>query len=77
MLTLAENLKREDLSDYEIYLGLSSLNEAIKKNKTKLAKSLGMNREDIVEQVNYSYRYEKTFERADQYNLLAIPYVFS
>ncbi|MCF9035112.1 ParB/RepB/Spo0J family partition protein [Acinetobacter nectaris] len=53
LLTLAENLKREDLSDYEIYLGLSSLNEAIKKNKTKLAKSLGMNREDMYKYLSF------------------------
>jgi ParB family chromosome partitioning protein len=33
LLTLAENLKREDLTDYEIYVGLSSLNEKLKKNK--------------------------------------------
>ncbi|ESK37277.1 hypothetical protein P256_02332 [Acinetobacter nectaris CIP 110549] len=62
LLTLAENLKREDLSDYEIYLGLSSLNEAIKKNKTKLAKSLGMNREDM-------YKY-LSFEKLPEYMIL-------
>ena len=30
LLTLAENLKREDLTDYEIYIGLSGLNEKLK-----------------------------------------------
>ena len=53
LLTLAENLKREDLTDYEIYVGLNSLNEAIKKNKTKLAKSLGMNREDMYKYLSF------------------------
>ena len=51
LLTLAENLKREDLADYEIYVGLSSLDEKLKKNKQKLAKSLGMNREDMYIQI--------------------------
>lgn len=53
LLTLAENLKREDLTDYEIYVGLHSLNENLKKNKTKLAKSLGMNREDMYKYLAY------------------------
>ena len=53
LLTLAENLKREDLTDYEIYIGLNALNEAIKKNKTKLAKSLGMNREDMYKYLSF------------------------
>ena len=50
LLTLAENLKREDLTDYEIYVGLTSLDEKLKKNKQKLAKSLGMNIEDLEKQ---------------------------
>lgn len=53
LLTLAENLKREDLTDYEIYTGLNSLDEATKKNKTKLAKSLGMNREDMYKYLSF------------------------
>lgn len=53
LLTLAENLKREDLTDYEIYVGLSSLNEKLKKNKQKLAKSLGMNREDMYKYLSF------------------------
>ena len=53
LLTLAENLKREDLTDYEIYIGLTSLNEEIKKNKQKLAKSLGMNREDMYKYLSF------------------------
>lgn len=53
LLTLAENLKREDLTDYEIYVGLSSLNEELKKNKQKLAKSLGMNREDMYKYLSF------------------------
>lgn len=47
LLTLAENLKRQDLTDYEIFIGLSSLDEKLKKNKQRLAKSLGLNREDM------------------------------
>src|SRR5690606_27139496 len=39
LLTLDENLKRENLTDNEIYVGLSSLDEKLKKNKQKLAKS--------------------------------------
>lgn len=53
LLALAENLKREDLSDYEIYIGLNNLNDHLKKNKTKLAKSLGMNREDMYKYLSY------------------------
>ena len=53
LLTLAENLKREDLTDYEIYIGLSALNEKLKKNKQKLARSLGMNREDMYKYLSF------------------------
>lgn len=53
LLTLAENLKREDLTDYEIFIGLSSLNENLKKNKQKLAKSLGLNREDMYKYLSF------------------------
>lgn len=53
LLTLAENLKREDLTDYEIYVGLNSLDEKLKKNKQKLAKSLGMNREDMYKYLSF------------------------
>lgn len=53
LLTLAENLKREDLTDYEIYVGLTSLDEKLKKNKQKLAKSLGMNREDMYKYLSF------------------------
>ncbi|HFF5683190.1 TPA: ParB/RepB/Spo0J family partition protein, partial [Acinetobacter baumannii] len=53
LLTLAENLKREDLTDYEIYVGLTSLDEELKKNKQKLAKSLGMNREDMYKYLSF------------------------
>ena len=53
LLTLAENLKREDLTDYEIYIGLNSLDENLKKNKQKLAKSLGMNREDMYKYLSF------------------------
>ena len=54
LLTLAENLKRQDLADYEIYLGLTNLDESLKSNKQKLAKSLGMNREDMYKYLSYS-----------------------
>ena len=53
LLTLAENLKRQDLTDYEIYLGLSALHQDLKKNKQKLAKSLGLNREDMYKYLSY------------------------
>ena len=53
LLTLAENLKREDLTDYEIYVGLNGLDEKLKKNKQKLAKSLGMNREDMYKYLSF------------------------
>jgi len=53
LLTLAENLKREDLTDYEIFIGLNSLDESLKKNKQKLAKSLGMNREDMYKYLSF------------------------
>lgn len=53
LLTLAENLKREDLSDYEIFIGLNSLDEKLKKNKQRLAKSLGLNREDMYKYLAY------------------------
>ena len=53
LLTLAENLKRQDLTDYEIYLGLHSLRPEMKKNKQKLAKSLGMIREDMYKYLSY------------------------
>lgn len=53
LLALAENLKREDLTDFEIYLGLCSLSPELKKNKQKLAKSLGMIREDMYKYLSY------------------------
>ena len=53
LLTLAENLKRQDLSDYEIYVGITLLDSNIRKNKQKLAKSLGMNREDMYKYLSY------------------------
>lgn len=53
LLTLAENLKREDLTDYEVFIGLNSLDEKLKKNKQKLAKSLGMNREDMYKYLSF------------------------
>ncbi|ANF83365.1 partitioning protein (plasmid) [Acinetobacter sp. NCu2D-2] len=53
LLTLAENLKRQDLSDYEIFLGLDALHEDLKKNKQKLAKSLGLNREDMYKYLSF------------------------
>lgn len=53
LLTLAENLKREDLTDYEIFIGLNALDANLKKNKQKLAKSLGMNREDMYKYLSF------------------------
>lgn len=54
LLTLAENLKRQNLTDYEIFLGLNSLDESLKKNKQQLAKSLGLNREDMYKYLAYA-----------------------
>lgn len=54
LLTLAENLKRQDLTDYEIYIGLSQLPESISKNKQRLAKSLSLNREDMYKYLSYA-----------------------
>lgn len=53
LLTLAENLKRQDLTDYEIYIGLSALDDDLKKNKKKLAQSLGLIREDMYKYLSY------------------------
>ncbi|WP_160255377.1 ParB/RepB/Spo0J family partition protein [Acinetobacter indicus] len=53
LLTLAENLKRQDLTDYEIFVGLNALDEKLKKNKQRLAKSLGLNREDMYKYLSY------------------------
>jgi ParB family chromosome partitioning protein len=52
-LTLAENLKRQDLTDYEVFVGLSALDEKLKKNKQRLANSLGLNREDMYKYLAY------------------------
>lgn len=72
LLTLAENLKREDLTDYEIYVGLTSLNEKLKKNKQKLAKSLGMNREDMYKYLSFEKLPEELIEDLEkQPSLLA------
>lgn len=54
LLALAENLKRQDLTDYEVFLGLNALDESLKKNKQRLAKSLGLNREDMYKYLAYS-----------------------
>lgn len=65
LLTLAENLKREDLTDYEIFVGLRALDETIKKNKTKLSKSLGMNREDMYKYLSFEkipHRFHKDLD---------------
>ena len=53
LLTLAENLKRQDLTDYEDFVGLSALDEKLKKNKQRLANSLGLNREDMYKYLAY------------------------
>ncbi len=46
IFALAENVDREDLSDYEIGLALKQVESAFP-TKKKLAESLGMNREDM------------------------------
>jgi ParB family chromosome partitioning protein len=46
VLALAENIRREDLSDYEIGKALRQV-ENLFPSKKKLAESLGMNREDM------------------------------
>ena len=46
ILGLAENLQRQDLSDYEIGKALRKI-ETVFPSKTKLAEALGLNREDM------------------------------
>jgi ParB family chromosome partitioning protein len=46
IFALAENIDREDLSDYEIGIALKQVEKAFP-TKKKLAESLGMNREDM------------------------------
>lgn len=46
VFALAENIDREDLSDYEIGLALKQVEKAFP-TKKKLAESLGLNREDM------------------------------
>jgi ParB family chromosome partitioning protein len=46
VFALAENIDREDLSDYEIGIALKQVEKAFP-TKKKLAESLGMNREDM------------------------------
>lgn len=46
ILGLAENLQRQDLSDYEISKALRQIETAFP-SKTKLAEALGLNREDM------------------------------
>lgn len=46
IFALAENIDREDLSDYEIGIALKQVESAFP-TKKKLAESLGMNREDM------------------------------
>lgn len=46
VFALAENIDREDLSDYEIGIALKQVESAFP-TKKKLAESLGMNREDM------------------------------
>tara|TARA_R110001583_G_scaffold195554_1_gene376086 strand:+ start:18569 stop:19474 length:906 start_codon:yes stop_codon:yes gene_type:complete len=46
ILALAENLDREDLSDFEIGLAIRQI-ESLFSSKKKLAESLGVNREDM------------------------------
>lgn len=53
LLGLAENLKRQDLTDFEIFFGLTALDESLKKNKQRLAKSLGLNREDMYKYLSF------------------------
>ena len=49
---LAENVNREDLSDYEIGLSLRQIENAFP-SKKKLAESLGLNREDMYKYFAY------------------------
>lgn len=53
LLSLAENLKRQDLTDFEIFFGLTTLDESLKKNKQRLARSLGLNREDMYKYLSF------------------------
>jgi ParB family chromosome partitioning protein len=52
IFAIAENVNREDLSDYEIGLSLRQIENAFP-SKTKLAESLGLNREDMYKYFSY------------------------
>lgn len=52
IFALAENVNREDLSDYEIGLSLRQIENAFP-SKKKLAESLGLNREDMYKYFAY------------------------
>ena len=52
IFAVAENVNREDLSDYEIGLSLRQIENAFP-SKTKLAESLGLNREDMYKYFSY------------------------
>lgn len=53
MLALAENIEREDLSDFEIGEGIRRVEEQFPK-RTKLAESLGIQRSDLYRYLSYS-----------------------
>lgn len=52
ILALAENMQRQDLSDYEIGKALKQI-EQLFPNKTKMAESIGLNRQDMYRYFNY------------------------
>ena len=52
IFAIAENVNREDLSDYEIGLSIRQIENAFP-SKTKLAESLGLNREDMYKYFSY------------------------
>jgi len=56
-LSLSENLRREDLVDYEAALAIQGLNE-IMENKSKLGETLGLSRSEL-------YRYLSFFKLPD------------
>lgn len=52
ILALAENMQRQDLSDYEIGKALKQI-EQLFPNKTRMAESIGLNRQDMYRYFNY------------------------
>ncbi|WP_345817784.1 ParB/RepB/Spo0J family partition protein (plasmid) [Paraburkholderia sp. PREW-6R] len=62
MLALAENIEREDLSDFEVGEGIRRIEEQFPR-RTRLAESLGIQRSDLYRYLSYSKLPEFVRER--------------